>query len=311
MVVTLLRILPSILFIITTRKEYNSDFNIKKANHLYNNNNKNININIVHFSNSKLFAEINNTSQKMPSSSPVDYLTFLSQICGALKRIKRTGWIRHKIPLPESDADHMHRCAMCAMLVTTQQPIDQRDQELYDNYDDYKKFHPSNVDSTKLLRMALTHDVCEAIAGDITPFCSADAIATKHEKEEAAMLEIRNIVGDPLGLELFELWREYEEQQTVEALYCKDIDKFEMVMQAYEYELEHLSEKQTDSAVTIANDEAQEDGYITPLRTFYQTTNDKMKSPMFRKLDAELRQKREILLLERGWKVTNEERQNY
>lgn len=311
MVVTLLRIIPNILFIITSRREYNSDFSVKTTNHLNYNKNHNININNVCLSNTKLFAEINNTSQNMSSSSPIDYLTFLSQICGALKRIKRTGWIRHKIPLPESDADHMHRCAMCAMLVTTQQPIDPRDQKLYDAHDDFKKFHPSNVDSTKLLRMALTHDVCESIAGDITPFCSADAIATKHEKEEAAMLEIRKIVGDPLGLELYELWKEYEEQQTVEALYCKDIDKFEMVMQAYEYELEHLSEKQSDSAVTTVKGEDQGDGYITPLRTFYQTTNDKMKSPLFRRLDAELRQKREILLKERGWEVTDKERQDY
>ena len=125
----------------------------------------------------------------------------------------------------------MHRCAMCAMLVTAQQPIDEREKKQYDLSPEQFKYHPSNVDSAKLLRMAITHDLCESIAGDITPFCNADAVASKHEKEEAAMVEIRKIVGDPLGSELFELWKEYEEQQTVEALYCKNIDKFEMMMQ--------------------------------------------------------------------------------
>ncbi|VDM25963.1 unnamed protein product [Hydatigera taeniaeformis] len=32
--------------------------------------------------------------------------------------------------------------------------------------------------------------------------------------------------------------QEYEEQKTPEAVVCKDLDKFEMILQAYEYELE-------------------------------------------------------------------------
>jgi len=35
------------------------------------------------------------------------------------------------------------------------------------------------------------------------------------------MQAIRKVVGDPLGMELYELWKEYEELQTVEAIYCK------------------------------------------------------------------------------------------
>ena len=170
-----------------------------------------------------------------------DSFLFLSNICGILKDIKRTGWVRHKVPLPESDSDHMHRCAMCAMLVTTQSP-DPRDDYSIESGNAY--FHPRNIDGEKLLRMALTHDLCESIAGDVTPFCDAGAIASKHEKEKAAMNEIRKVVGDPLGKELFDLWLEYEEQVTPVSLYCKDIDKFEMVMQAYEYEKKHLMSKE-------------------------------------------------------------------
>lgn len=36
------------------------------------------------------------------------------------------------------------------------------------------------------------------------------------------MQAIRKVVGDPLGSELYELWKEYEELETVEAIYCKD-----------------------------------------------------------------------------------------
>ena len=35
------------------------------------------------------------------------------------------------------------------------------------------------------------------------------------------MQAIRKVIGDPLGMELYELWKEYEELRTVEAIYCK------------------------------------------------------------------------------------------
>ena len=47
----------------------------------------------------------------------------------------RTGWVMRKVPLPESDSDHMHRCAMCAMLLS--QPPDPRD----DYSGDAGRFH--------------------------------------------------------------------------------------------------------------------------------------------------------------------------
>jgi putative hydrolase of HD superfamily len=235
-----------------------------------------------------------------PPNQPTmtDSLTFLSTICGSLKDIKRTGWVRMGVPLPESDADHMHRCAMCAMLITTQGP-DPRDDYSGNN----EKFLPSKIDGMKLLRMAVTHDLCESIAGDVTPFCDAGAVASKHDKEKAAMEEIRKIVGDPLGKELYELWNEYEELETPEALYCKDIDKFEMVMQCYEYEKAHLNTKNDgngDNSEKIVSSE--------PMRTFFVTTSNIMKSPLFKRLDAELRTKREGMLKEKGWDVTEAER---
>jgi putative hydrolase of HD superfamily len=207
----------------------------------------------------------------------MDTLAFISDICGALKNIKRTGWVRSGVPLPESDADHMHRCAICALLVT----------------DD-------TIDKIKLLRMALTHDLCEALAGDITPYCKE--VDSRHEKEQRAMQEIRKLVGGLLGLELYNLWKEYEDLKTPEAIYCKDIDKFEMVLQAYEYEKAHLKNKK-DASQEEQNVENQ------PLRGFFVSTNATMKTPLFRRLDKELREKREGMLIERGWEVTDDEQQ--
>jgi len=258
-----------------------------------------------------------------------DSLSFVSDICGALKNIKRTGWVRHNIPLPESDSDHMHRCAMCALLVT--QPPDPRD--------DYIKpetcmFHPEKVDSTRLLKMAVTHDLCESLAGDVTPFCDPSLVNSKEEREEQAMRSIQKVVGDPLGEELFELWREYEDQKTAEALLCKDIDKFEMVVQAYEYEKEYLlprdkvaeaDEEDAKPPVAESNDDENDttgtkkrkvndvrpDIRREPLRGFFVSTSSCMKSPLFRRLDGELRERRESMLKGKGWDVTDAEKQKY
>jgi putative hydrolase of HD superfamily len=257
---------------------------------------------------------VTNTDHNAQQEHPLtmtNALTFLSTICGALKNIKRTGWVRMGVPLPESDADHMHRCAMCALMVTSQLP---------DPRDDYSGtnqiFHPSQINGSKLLKMALTHDLCESIAGDITPFCDAGAVASKYDKEKAAMEKIRDVVGDPLGTELFDLWKEYEEQRSPEALYCKDIDKFEMVLQASEYEKAHLISKNDISCVTSdetdstsSSSSSRKKSVLTePMRTFYITTSKKMKSPFFQRLDAELRMTRQEMLRQRGWEVLLEEK---
>ena len=53
--------------------------------------------------------------------------------------------------------------------------------------------------------MALTHDLCEALAGDITPFCSEELVMSKHDKEKQSMKQIQDIIGDSLGKEFYEL----------------------------------------------------------------------------------------------------------
>ena len=179
-------------------------------------------------------------------SSPSQLLDFLGCI-GQLKTLKRTGWIKSGVELPESDSDHMHRAAMCAMLI-----------------------NDPSVDRVKCIKMALTHDVCECIAGDFTPGCPITKLE-KHELEEAAMFKLSEILGDhPLGPELMALWQEYEDGISPEALYVKDIDKFEMIAQANEYE------------------EAQG----IQLDQFFESTRGNFKTDLFKSLDAELMRRR-------------------
>ena len=151
--------------------------------------------------------------------------------------------------------------------------------------------------------MTVSHDLCESLAGDITPHCGSELVDSKQQLEEAAMLEIKAVVGDPLGTDLFQLWREYEDQETVEAIYCKDIDKFEMVVQAFEYERAHLL-NQPDADPSI-----QGSVFHAPLRGFFSSTRTTIRTPLFQSMDLELRQRRKAMLEAKGWSVTPQEEQ--
>ena len=205
-----------------------------------------------------------------------------------------------QIPLPESDADHMHRVAICSMLYHSTDTADL-------DFTTCPHLHPDEIDSHKLLRMALTHDLCEAIAGDVTPHC--DHAEQRESLEEAAMQHIARIVGPPLGPELAALWKEYEEHQTATAIVVKDLDKFEMLVQAFEYEQEHLGPCRVDPLQDTTSTSASIPAIKQePLRDFFQRQQGKMKTPLFRKLDAELRARRIKMLAEKGWGVTDGEK---
>ena len=77
--------------------------------------------------------------------------------------------------LPESDSDHMHRCAVMAFFC-----------------------HEKGLDRDKCIKMALVHDLGEAIAGDITPFCGV-AEGDKFAREKAAFEELAALAGPPLA----------------------------------------------------------------------------------------------------------------
>lgn len=145
-----------------------------------------------------------------------DKLAFI-HILERLKTQKRTGWVNHKIPNPESISDHMYRMAILAML--SEDP---------------------KLDVSKCVMMALVHDIAEAQVGDITPWEGIPK-AEKHRLEAEAM---HNFVHDmlhnsPAAQRIESLWREYEEGQTEEAKFVKDLDNFELASQALEYETNH------------------------------------------------------------------------
>lgn len=146
-------------------------------------------------------------------SQIMDVLAFC-KLLGKLKHLPRAGWVRYNNPAPESVASHMYRMAVLAFF------LNEKNQ---------------NFSQTKCIKMALVHDMAESIVGDITPHCGISE-EEKFRRENEGMKHIRSLVPDTVGEEFYQLWREYEAQETIEAKVVKQLDKFDLIMQAYEYE---------------------------------------------------------------------------
>ena len=111
----------------------------------------------------------------------------------------------------ESVAEHCWQMALMAMLV-----------------------HPRlerPVDLGKTLRMILTHDLVEALTGDVPVFDRSERKTLKPEREQAAIAEIRARLGDPVGTEIHDLWQEFEAKRTPEARLATALDHLEVQIQ--------------------------------------------------------------------------------
>ena len=141
-------------------------------------------------------------------------LNIIIELLGKFKDLKRTGWLKRGVILPESDAEHSFSLAMLVLLLT-----------------------PEKIDRSKCMEMALIHDLAELYVGDYTP---EDGISQeeKHRKELVAMKRISQELSTPYLMELFS---EFEEQQTKEAKFVKALDKVDTVLTACYYDKNNRS----------------------------------------------------------------------
>ncbi len=145
-----------------------------------------------------------------------DLLNLVFEV-GLLKKVVRTGWVKKGVKDPESVADHTWRVSVLAMLLAPQLGVNQ----------------------LKLVKMALVHDLGEALIGDIVWEKGKKVIGSQEEKHKDEKKAVKNMFSDnPSFSEYVELWEEFERQETKEAKMVKLIDKLEMAIQAFEYESE-------------------------------------------------------------------------
>jgi putative hydrolase of HD superfamily len=129
-----------------------------------------------------------------------------------LKALKRAGWVRHKVPDPESVASHMYGVALLSLILS----------------------EGKGLDNERMLKLALVHDLVEASTGDLTP--KDKKFKQKRTLEERALPKI--VAGLPATLrkEILELDHEYASRKSPEARIVSMASVLDMVLTATEYE---------------------------------------------------------------------------
>lgn len=85
-----------------------------------------------------------------------------------------------------------------------------------------------DIDTDKVIRMCLLHDIGEAVTGDIPTFEKTE----EHEEvEKQAVDELLKSLPGPLYQEITALFEEMDAQETKEARVYKALDKLEAVIQ--------------------------------------------------------------------------------
>lgn len=134
-------------------------------------------------------------------------VNFLFEI-GGIRHIQRM-WQRFNTPQLANLAEHHFRVFWLAMIIAS---------------------HEENVDTGKVAKMAILHDIAESRTGDV------DLISRQYveRKEEMAIKDM--LAGTGIEDEFFQLWEEYEARETIEAKIVKDADNlevdFELIEQA-------------------------------------------------------------------------------
>jgi len=131
---------------------------------------------------------------------------------GRLKAERRRGWVKKLgLTAPESVADHSYRTALMAMVIS-----DSR-----------------GLDTGRALRLALLHDLPEAVVGDAMP--EERSGRRKTAIETKAMEDLLSELPPGLRALYKDAWKDFVDGKSEEARLVRQLDKLEMAIQAWEY----------------------------------------------------------------------------
>jgi putative hydrolase of HD superfamily len=197
-----------------------------------------------------------------PSS---DLLPLLRTFAG-LKRLRRTGWVDRGVPPDEveSVADHSLLTALTAWLAAA---------------------GDMTLDRDRVLKLALVHDLAEALIGDAPPYEASDVpdradpqalraffsvrhlrspenAAAKRAAELEAVDHLLALMPAVIAPEFRDLWEEYSTQTTPESRFVKQVDRLEAFLQACRYASDHpdlplwgftdMAEKEIEHPILVA-----------------------------------------------------------
>ena len=152
-------------------------------------------------------------------SKQKDILDFYDYL-HSLKKLRRRGWLLRGVSEVdcESVAGHIFSVSWLALCFLKDFP---------------------HLDENKVLKMCLIHDLGESLIGDITPVDGVSQ-ADKSKMEYEAIKKISEIWDIDVNL-----WKEFEDNQTAEAIFVNDIDKLDLLLQAVKYK-DKLGEKASE-----------------------------------------------------------------
>jgi len=147
-----------------------------------------------------------------------------------LKTIPRQGWKKKlQINYPESVADHSYSVSIMAMILSDLEELN----------------------TEKIIKMALIHDLAESIIGDIIP--NNITSDEKIFKENQAMKQILKNLPDKIAGSYLEIWNDYQNNSSQESNLLHDIDKLEMAFQAKFYQKNGITKEKLLTFFNTAN----------------------------------------------------------
>jgi putative hydrolase of HD superfamily len=151
---------------------------------------------------------------------------FLSVISG-LKYLRRTGWVMRGIENAETVAAHSWRMALMALMKEREITV-------------------LGGDINHIIEMCLLHDVGEVVIGDIVPeeHQHCEKKISRDEKKRIEQEAISQLAIKYDFMKLKDIFDEYEKQESINAKIVKNLDKLDMLLQAYEYIMLYGEDKQ-------------------------------------------------------------------
>jgi len=171
-----------------------------------------------------------------------DILNFFIEV-GKLKNKGRRGWELHNIRNPETTAEHIFRMAIVAWTLGKMKKLN----------------------TERVIKMALIHDLCEVYAPDLTPYdpllpktkdkkkimealkrwpkftpdLKIKKHTEKHRMESLALDKLIAKLSPSFRAEIKNLWMDFEKGLSKEGRFVKQVDKMENLLQGLEYWKKH------------------------------------------------------------------------
>ena len=197
-------------------------------------------------------------------TGPVD--SAVDAVCAAyeLKDERRTGWQLRGVDDPESVAAHSWGVAYLVVA-----------------FGDRFRDELPGVDLDRALRLAVVHDVAEALTGDVATRADETAGPIDREAKAAAEREAMATLADPLPARIADAFATYEARETPEAVLVKECDLLDTCVQAVVYEREDRYDPATGDPTAFTEYDA--------LDEFFATTEQRLQTDAGRVLFDRLR----------------------